>query len=46
MEVRSVIKSVMKAVLSRGRVIIDKGVFMGKSGAGEFHRSKAYSEIG
>jgi dihydropyrimidinase len=37
------VKGVTRTVLSRGRVIIDNGNFVGKPGAGEFLRRKTYS---
>jgi dihydropyrimidinase len=40
------VKGVTKTVLSRGRVIIDNGVFTGKPGAGEFLRRQTYSGAG
>src|SRR5665213_4256088 len=37
------VKGVTKTVLSRGRVIIENGNFVGKAGAGEFLRRKTYT---
>jgi dihydropyrimidinase len=39
------VKGVPKAVLSRGRVVIENGKFTGKPGAGQFLRRQTYSGI-
>ncbi|MGC1187723.1 MAG: dihydropyrimidinase [Candidatus Acidiferrales bacterium] len=36
------VKGVAKIVLSRGRVLVDNGKFLGRAGAGEFLRRKTY----
>src|SRR5216683_4054078 len=40
------VKGVTKTVLSRGRVIVDDGKFMGRAGSGEFLRRRTYSGAG
>jgi len=37
------VKGMPRTVLSRGRVIVDNGTFIGRVGAGEFLRRKTYS---
>jgi dihydropyrimidinase len=40
------VKGLTKTVLSRGRVIIENGIFTGRPGAGEFLRRQTYSGAG
>jgi len=39
------VKGSPKAVLSRGRMVIENGKFTGKAGAGQFLRRQTYSGI-
>jgi len=39
------IKGMPKTVLSRGRVIIEAGKFVGRPGAGQFIRRQPYSGV-
>ena len=39
------VKGVPKTVLSRGRVIVDNGKFVGRAGSGEFIRRQALTHL-
>jgi dihydropyrimidinase len=39
------VKGIPKVVLSRGRVVIDKGRFAGKAGTGQFLRRQTYAGL-
>src|SRR4029077_7629484 len=39
------VKGVPKTVLSRGRVVLDNGKFVGRAGSGEFIRRQAFTHV-
>jgi dihydropyrimidinase len=39
------VKGAVKTVLSRGRVVVDNGKFLGRAGSGEFIKRQAITQI-